>query len=79
MTKSPQVHYLVITKFTAPHALATYVSPLPASHQGYNASKSKAVSSKQASSLTAGVQGNRLQQGNGSQAVYHTTYHSLIA
>jgi hypothetical protein len=32
------------TKFTAPRALGTYVSPSPASHHRYNASKSKAVS-----------------------------------
>jgi hypothetical protein len=32
------------TKFTAPRALRTYVSPSPASHHRYNASKSKAVS-----------------------------------
>jgi hypothetical protein len=32
------------TKFTAPRALHTYVSPSPASHHRYNASKSKAVS-----------------------------------
>jgi hypothetical protein len=32
------------TKFTAPRALCTYVSPSPTSHHRYNASKSKAVS-----------------------------------
>jgi hypothetical protein len=32
------------TKFTTPHALCTYVSPSPALHHRYNASKSKAVS-----------------------------------
>jgi hypothetical protein len=32
------------TKFTAPRALHTYVSPSPTSHHRYNASKSKAVS-----------------------------------
>jgi hypothetical protein len=42
-------------------------------------SVSKAVSNMRASSLTAGVQGNRLRQGNGSQAIYHATYHSSFA
>jgi hypothetical protein len=42
-------------------------------------SESKAVSSMRASSLTAGVQGNRLRQGNGLQAVYHATYLSSNA
>jgi hypothetical protein len=32
------------TKFTAPRALRTYISPSPASHHKYNVSKSKAVS-----------------------------------
>jgi hypothetical protein len=32
------------TKFMAPRALCTYISPSPASHHRYNASKSKAVS-----------------------------------
>jgi hypothetical protein len=34
----------IFTKFTAPHAFRTYVSPSPASHYRYNGSKSKAVS-----------------------------------
>ena len=42
--RSPHVHYLVLPIFTAPRALCTYVSPSPASHHRYNASKSKAVS-----------------------------------
>jgi hypothetical protein len=40
----PPVHYLVFTKFTAPHVLRTYVSPSPASHHRYNVRKGKAVS-----------------------------------
>jgi hypothetical protein len=46
---------------------------------GIMCSESKAVSRMRASSLTAGVQGNRLRQGNGSQAIYHATNHSSFA
>jgi hypothetical protein len=77
--RSPHVHYQVFISLLAPHALSHYASHPPASHHRYNASKSKAVHSKRASSLTAGVQGNRLRQGNGSQAIYHATYRSSFA
>jgi hypothetical protein len=79
MPRSPHVHYHIIIRLLAPCALSRYVSHSPASHHRYNASKSKTVSSKRASSLTAGVQWNRLRQGNGSQAIYHATYHSSFA
>jgi hypothetical protein len=70
---------MFIIRLLAPHALSHYASHPPASHHRYNASKSRAISSKRASSLTAGVQGNRLRQGNGSQAIYHATYRSSFA
>jgi hypothetical protein len=48
---TPKIHAKIslcslsnFTKFTAPRALRTYVSPSPASHHRYNVSKSKAVS-----------------------------------
>jgi hypothetical protein len=53
--RSPQFHSPVITKFMAPRALSRYASLSPTSHHRYNASKSKAVSSKRASSLITGV------------------------
>jgi hypothetical protein len=47
---TPKTHAMIspclissFTKFMAPRALRTYVSPSPASHHRYNASKSKAV------------------------------------
>jgi hypothetical protein len=42
--RSPHFHYPVFNEFMAPHALHTYISPSPASHHRYNASKSKVVS-----------------------------------
>jgi hypothetical protein len=77
--RSPHIHYQVIIKLSAPRALSHYASHSPASHHKYNASKSKAVHSKRASSLTVGVQGNRLRQGNGSQAIYHASCHHSFA